>query len=95
MNVHGTQPKSGRGYGVKYDTSSVNPSNSVTCGSVSLFPFLGVSLGYMCTLSLSFCDNTYERKICSLHCCIKGETLDKVKDLGRYCNFVELPSSFF
>lgn len=40
----------------------------------------------MCTLS--FCDNAYERKICFLCCCIKAETLDKVKDLGRYYNFV-------
>lgn len=50
MNVCGTQPKSGRGYGVKYDTSSVNPSNSVTCGSISLFPFLGVCPLATCVL---------------------------------------------
>lgn len=50
MNVHGTQPNYRRGYGVKFDTSSVNPSNSVTCGSISLFLFLGVCLLAACVL---------------------------------------------
>lgn len=50
MNVRGTQPKCRRGYGVKCDTSSVNLSNSVTCGSVSLFPFLGVCPLAACVL---------------------------------------------
>lgn len=86
MNVHGNQPNCRRGYDVKCDTSSVNPSNSVTCGSVSLFPILGVCPLAACVLCHLVI--TYMKKICFLHCCTKEETLDKLKDLGRYCNFV-------
>lgn len=50
MKVHDTQPNCRRSYGVNCDTSSVNPSNSGTCGSISLFPFLGVCPLAACVL---------------------------------------------